>query len=57
MRTIAYFQQIFIGMIREAGLYNEISQAYAGLDTNKAVGVMVSTLAPPSAPLCIINDW
>ncbi|CAJ2506818.1 Uu.00g080040.m01.CDS01 [Anthostomella pinea] len=31
---------IFISMIREAGLYNEISQAYAGLDTNKAVGVM-----------------
>lgn len=28
-------------MIREAGLYNKISQAYAGLDTNKAVGVMV----------------
>ena len=31
---------IYIGMIRQAGLYNEISQAYAGLDTNKAVGVM-----------------
>lgn len=27
-------------MIREAGLYNKISQAYAGIDTNKAVGVM-----------------
>ncbi|KAI1087490.1 GMP synthase [Rostrohypoxylon terebratum] len=31
---------IFISMIKEAGLYNEISQAYAGIDTNKAVGVM-----------------
>lgn len=29
-------------MIKEAGLYNQISQAYAGIDTNKAVGVMVS---------------
>ena len=29
-------------MIREAGLYNEISQAYAGIDTNQAVGVMVN---------------
>ncbi|KAK3942548.1 GMP synthase [Diplogelasinospora grovesii] len=31
---------IFISMIKEAGVYNEISQAYAALDTNKAVGVM-----------------
>lgn len=31
---------IFISMIREAGIYNEMSQAYAGLDTNRAVGVM-----------------
>ncbi|KAH6656444.1 GMP synthase [Truncatella angustata] len=31
---------IFVSMIREAGLYNEISQAYAALDTNRAVGVM-----------------
>ncbi|TPX13874.1 uncharacterized protein E0L32_005818 [Thyridium curvatum] len=31
---------IYINMIREAGLYDEISQAYAGLDTNQAVGVM-----------------
>ncbi|KAL3951951.1 hypothetical protein ACCO45_013668 [Purpureocillium lilacinum] len=31
---------IFIGMIKEAGLYNKISQAYAGLLTNKMVGVM-----------------
>ncbi|KAF3921359.1 hypothetical protein ABW20_dc0104751 [Dactylellina cionopaga] len=31
---------IFITMIKEAGVYNEMSQAYAGLDTNKAVGVM-----------------
>ncbi|KAL1854955.1 hypothetical protein VTK73DRAFT_8636 [Phialemonium thermophilum] len=30
---------IFISMIREAGLYNEITQAYAALDTNRAVGV------------------
>lgn len=33
---------IFISMIREAGLYNQISQAYAGLSSDKAVGVMVS---------------
>jgi GMP synthase (glutamine-hydrolysing) len=32
---------IFIGMIREAGLYNSISQAFAALDTSRAVGVMV----------------
>lgn len=31
---------IFISTIREAGLYNEISQAYAGIHTNKVVGVM-----------------
>ena len=31
---------IFISMIREAGLYDSISQAYAALDSNKAVGVM-----------------
>ncbi|KND86864.1 GMP synthase [glutamine-hydrolyzing] [Tolypocladium ophioglossoides CBS 100239] len=31
---------IFISMIKEAGIYNNISQAYAALDTNKAVGVM-----------------
>ncbi|KAJ5338386.1 NAD/GMP synthase [Penicillium brevicompactum] len=31
---------IFIGMIREAGLYNEIGQAYAALDPSRAVGVM-----------------
>ena len=31
---------IFISNIKEAGIYNSISQAYAGLDTNKAVGVM-----------------
>ncbi|KAI0019913.1 GMP synthase [Xylariomycetidae sp. FL0641] len=31
---------IYISMIKEAGIYNEMSQAYAGLDTNKAVGVM-----------------
>ncbi|KAK5989650.1 GMP synthase [Cladobotryum mycophilum] len=31
---------IFISMIKEAGLYNQISQAYAALDTNRAVGVM-----------------
>jgi GMP synthase (glutamine-hydrolysing) len=27
-------------MIKEAGIYNDISQAYAALDTSKAVGVM-----------------
>lgn len=31
---------IWISMIKEAGIYNEIAQAYAGLDTNRAVGVM-----------------
>jgi GMP synthase (glutamine-hydrolysing) len=30
-------------MIKEAGIYNEISQAYAALDTNKAIGVMVAS--------------
>ncbi|KAH0526200.1 hypothetical protein TsFJ059_009555 [Trichoderma semiorbis] len=34
---------IFISMIKEANIYNEISQAYAGLDTSKAVGVMGDT--------------
>ncbi|KAM0262909.1 hypothetical protein ACHAQJ_001502 [Trichoderma viride] len=34
---------IFISMIKEAGIYNQISQAYAGLDTSKAVGVMGDT--------------
>ncbi|KAI1359913.1 GMP synthase [Xylaria arbuscula] len=31
---------IFISMIREAGIYDQMSQAYAALDTNRAVGVM-----------------
>ncbi|KAI1841044.1 hypothetical protein JX265_009394 [Neoarthrinium moseri] len=31
---------IFISMIKEAGIYNNISQAYAALDTNRAIGVM-----------------
>ncbi|KAJ5178088.1 GMP synthase [Penicillium coprophilum] len=30
---------IFITKIKEAGLYNQISQAFAGLDTNRSVGV------------------
>ncbi|KAI3538272.1 GMP synthase [Colletotrichum filicis] len=30
---------IFISMIKEAGIYNEMSQAYAAVDSNKAVGV------------------
>ncbi|KAG5928363.1 hypothetical protein E4U42_000756 [Claviceps africana] len=34
---------IFISMIREAGIYNEMSLAYAGLDTDKAVGVTGNT--------------
>ncbi|KAB5562714.1 class I glutamine amidotransferase-like protein [Coniochaeta sp. 2T2.1] len=34
---------IFISMIKEAGIYDQMSQAYAGLDTNKAVGVMGDT--------------
>ncbi|RYO92394.1 hypothetical protein DL766_000364 [Monosporascus sp. MC13-8B] len=33
-------EQIHISMIREAGLYNEISQAYASVDTSQAVGFM-----------------
>jgi GMP synthase PP-ATPase subunit len=32
-------------MIREAGLYDKISQAYAALDPSKAVGVMVRLVA------------
>ncbi|KAL4867014.1 hypothetical protein BDV12DRAFT_198616 [Aspergillus spectabilis] len=31
---------IFISMIREAGIYDEIGQAYAALDPSRAVGVM-----------------
>lgn len=31
---------IYISMIREAGIYNEMSQAYAGLDSSRSVGVM-----------------
>jgi len=31
---------IFISMIREAGLYDKIGQAFAALDPSKAVGVM-----------------
>ncbi|TRX88103.1 hypothetical protein FHL15_011001 [Xylaria flabelliformis] len=31
---------IFISMIKEAGIYDQMSQAYAALDTNRAVGVM-----------------
>ncbi|EFW98701.1 gmp synthase [Grosmannia clavigera kw1407] len=31
---------IFISMIKEAGIYDKIAQAYAGLDSNRAVGVM-----------------
>ncbi|KAL2671163.1 hypothetical protein Neosp_013737 [[Neocosmospora] mangrovei] len=30
---------IFINMIREAGLYDQMSQAFAGLDTSRSVGV------------------
>ncbi|KAF4461229.1 GMP synthase [Fusarium albosuccineum] len=30
---------IFISMIKEAGLYDQMSQAFAGLDTNRSVGV------------------
>ncbi|WDK18276.1 GMP synthase domain-containing protein [Colletotrichum graminicola] len=30
---------IFISMIKEAGIYDQMSQSYAGLDTNGAVGV------------------
>ena len=32
---------IFIRMIREAGLYDKIGQAFAALDSSRAVGVMV----------------
>lgn len=34
---------IYISMIKEAGIYDQMSQAYAGVDTNKAVGVMGDT--------------
>ncbi|VUC30096.1 unnamed protein product [Clonostachys rosea] len=34
---------IFINMIKEAGLYDQISQAYAGLDTSRSVGVFGDT--------------
>ncbi|KIH89404.1 GMP synthase (glutamine-hydrolysing) [Sporothrix brasiliensis 5110] len=34
---------IYISMIKEAGIYDKMSQAYAGVDTNKAVGVMGDT--------------
>ncbi|RDA92123.1 hypothetical protein CP533_6096 [Ophiocordyceps camponoti-saundersi (nom. inval.)] len=40
VRIARQADHIYISMIRDAGLYNQISQAYAGLDTNKAVGVM-----------------
>ena len=42
---------IFIQIIREWGLYDRISQAYAALDTSKAVGVMVGSPFEQSA-LC-----
>lgn len=32
-------------MLREAGLYDKISQAYAGVDESQAVGVMVGCLS------------
>ena len=31
---------IFVGMIRDAGLYDQIGQAFAALDPSRAVGVM-----------------
>ncbi|KAJ5365777.1 hypothetical protein N7517_008663 [Penicillium concentricum] len=31
---------IFIGMIREAGLYDDIGQAYAALDPSRTIGVI-----------------
>lgn len=34
---------IYISAIRGAGIYDQMSQAYAGVDTNKAVGVMGDT--------------
>lgn len=41
---------IFISMIREAGLYDKIAQAYAALDPSKAVGVMVRMGSPTQLP-------
>lgn len=38
--AVNIYLQIYISMIREAGIYNEMSQAYAGLDSSRAVGVM-----------------
>ncbi|KAF7544870.1 hypothetical protein G7Z17_g9617 [Cylindrodendrum hubeiense] len=40
VRIARQADHIYISMIKEAGVYNKISQAYAGLDTSKAVGVM-----------------
>lgn len=43
MEMVRQADHIFISMIREWNLYDKISQAFAALDTSKAVGVMVST--------------
>ncbi|RYP70719.1 hypothetical protein DL769_004869 [Monosporascus sp. CRB-8-3] len=40
VRIARQADHIFISMIKEAGLYGQISQAYAAIDTNKVVGVM-----------------
>lgn len=39
LRIVREADAIFISAIREAGLYRQISQAYAGLYSVKAVGV------------------
>ena len=38
---VRHADHIYISMIREWNLYDKISQAYAALDTSRAVGVMV----------------
>ncbi|KAI1323761.1 class I glutamine amidotransferase-like protein [Xylariaceae sp. FL0255] len=39
VEIVRHADHIFISMIREAGIYDEVTQAYAALDTNRAVGV------------------
>ncbi|KAL6825902.1 class I glutamine amidotransferase-like protein [Trichoderma sp. SZMC 28015] len=45
---------IFISMIKEAKIYNEISQAYAGLDTSKGIYFRA---APVEKSFCLVANW
>ncbi|RYP84565.1 hypothetical protein DL769_001153 [Monosporascus sp. CRB-8-3] len=47
---------IYIRMIREAGLYNEIGQAYGGVDTSQAAGVMAGGSACSNQGNCKRNQ-